>query len=124
MTIFDPAARLLRLSFHRDQHRIPAGRRINDLQALAQEIADSTATDLPLELTGADRVTVAMLLPNHPDPSRVLLDIVGEIHAGQQHELDDDHNQADPEQAAIHYGCAQTLARDAVLAEVEAGAGR
>lgn len=119
MTIFDPAARLLRLSFHRDQHRIPTGRRIDDPQALAQEIADSTATDLALELDESDRDAVAMLLPNHPDPSGVLLDIVGEIHAGQQHELDDDHNQADAEQAAIHYGCAQTLARDAVLADAE-----
>jgi hypothetical protein len=104
--------------FAGDQATVPAGRRINDLLAYARDVAGLTAPDEPLVLSGRDRITAAMLLPDHADPSGVLAAIIGELHTAQSHERNGDHNARDLDEAEEHRAAAAELARDAVLTDI------
>lgn len=111
---------LRRLTFNDDQATVPAATRATDLLDRAKFIADNTDPFQLLELAPEDRLPLAMALPNLPDEDteRLMLNMVAELHTAEQHDLSDDHNQHDAQQAEVHRQSAAGLARDAVEADL------
>lgn len=109
--------------FEPDQATVPAAARERDLLALAGHIAEVTDPTKPAELTGMDRLTAAMALPNLPDDDirHRLTGIVAELHqvelAGRIEERDPEYVHPDE-----YTESAAQLARDAVAADIAAGA--
>jgi hypothetical protein len=113
-----------RLRFSEDQNNVPIPARVADLVGLAQFIADATSPAQRVELEPEDRLLLMMALPNLPEERthRLLLDMVAELHTAEMHDRSGDHNQNDADQAEVHRASASQLARDAVEADLEAGA--
>lgn len=105
-----------------DQHRVPATDRARDLLALARFIADNTDPAQRIELTGEDRLELAMALPNVPDDwaQDRLLEIVGELHCAEQADNDFDHNNPAPVSVETYRESAAARARDAIDTDLRA----
>jgi len=113
-----------RLRFRPDQSDVPPADRSADLVRLAEFVASVTDPAQTVALEAEDRLLLAMALPNLPDERthRLLLDMVAELHTAEMHDRSGDHNQHDAQQAEVHRQSAAGLARDAVNADLQAGA--
>lgn len=105
-----------------NQADIPVGQRINDLLAMANEIAAANNHTFPIRLLPADRLRAAMRLPNLDHPTQWLIWIVGELIEARHAEITYDHNDPDTQPPEVYVASAAGLARDAILADLEAGA--
>lgn len=109
-------------TFRPDQNDVPAGTRTNDLLRLARTVAELTSPAQRVVLEPEDRLLLSAALPNLPDDyiQQRLLDIVGELHTAEQHDLSGDHNQHDAQQAEVHRESAAGLARELVQTDLNA----
>lgn len=111
------------IRFEPDQATVPPATRERDLLALAEPIAKATKPTQPVELTKYDMVAFVNALPNLPDDDicHRLTGIIAELHqvelAGRIEERDPEYRHPDD-----YTESAAQLARDAVAADIAAGA--
>lgn len=117
---FNFSERATRPKFAANQGDVPVGRRVNDLLAYAAEVAAANEYTFPVVLEGCDRVVAAMILGDTTEAPAVLTKIVGELIEAEQTDRVYDHNDPESEPGEKFRQSAAGIARDAVLADIEA----
>ncbi len=93
-------------------------RQAADVFELAEQVCSANSRDGMVWMSNEHIKTALELLPHAPVITvfNTLFDMVGELLQAEAHESSDDHYQNDGPEADKHRGCAESLARDLVLA--------